>query len=74
VGTLVVRDYLRKHPDEAQRYAYLKRDLAQRFATDQEAYTSGKAEYVQSVMQRARQEFILTYARYGHFLWFADTP
>ncbi len=54
---LLFRDYLRQHLDEAQRYANLKRDLAQRFTTDREAYTSGKAEYVQSVMQRARQEF-----------------
>lgn len=54
---LLFRDYLRNHPDEAQRYAYLKRDLAQRFATDREAYTGAKAEYVQSVMQKARQEF-----------------
>ena len=54
---LLFRDYLRKYPDEAKRYAYLKRELAQRFATQREAYTRGKAEYVQSVMQRARQEF-----------------
>ena len=56
---LLFRDYLRKHPDEAQRYAYLKRDLARRFATDREAYTSGKAEYVQSVIQKARQEIVV---------------
>jgi GrpB-like predicted nucleotidyltransferase (UPF0157 family) len=52
---LLFRDYLRKHPDEAARYAQLKRHLAQHFSADREAYTSGKAEYVQSVMQKARQ-------------------
>lgn len=54
---LLFRDYLRKYPDEAKRYANLKRDLAQRLVTDRETYTSGKAEYVQSVMQ-TRQEFV----------------
>ena len=54
---LLFRDYLRKYPDEAERYAQLRRDLAQCFPTDREAYTNGKAEYVQSVMQKARMEF-----------------
>jgi GrpB-like predicted nucleotidyltransferase (UPF0157 family) len=53
---LLFRDYLREHPDEAFRYAQLKRYLAQQFSTDREAYTSGKTEYVQSIMQRVRQE------------------
>ncbi len=52
---LLFRDYLRAHPDEAFRYAQLKRHLAQQFATDREAYTSGKTEYVQSIIQKARQ-------------------
>jgi GrpB-like predicted nucleotidyltransferase (UPF0157 family) len=54
---LLFRDYLRKYPDEAERYAQLKRDLARCFPTDRKAYTNGKAEYVQSVMQKARMEF-----------------
>lgn len=53
---LMFRDYLREHPDEVLRYAQLKRYLAEQFPTDREAYTSGKAEYVQSVMQKVRQE------------------
>lgn len=53
---LLFRDYLRAHPDEASRYAQLKRHLAQQFPIDREAYTSGKTEYVQSVMQKVRQE------------------
>lgn len=53
---LLFRDYLRENPDEALRYAQLKRHLAEQFPTDREAYTSGKAEYVQSVMQKVRQE------------------
>lgn len=53
---LLFRDYLREHPNEALRYAQLKRDLAQQFLTDREAYTNGKTEYVQSVMQKVRQD------------------
>lgn len=52
---LLFRDYLRKHSDEAARYAQLKYNLAQRFSSDREAYTMGKAEYIESVMQKARQ-------------------
>ncbi|MBW4574361.1 MAG: GrpB family protein [Aphanothece sp. CMT-3BRIN-NPC111] len=53
---LLFRDYLRTHPEEAKRYAQLKHDLALRFSTDREAYTIGKVEYVESVMQKVRQQ------------------
>jgi GrpB-like predicted nucleotidyltransferase (UPF0157 family) len=49
---LAFRDYLRAHPDEAQRYAALKRDLAQRYPTDREAYTDAKTDYVEAVYRR----------------------
>lgn len=45
---LLFRDYLRQHPEEAARYAQLKRQLAQRFISDREAYTQGKSEYMNS--------------------------
>jgi GrpB-like predicted nucleotidyltransferase (UPF0157 family) len=51
---LLFRDYLRAHLDEAQRYANLKRELAARFPDDREAYTEGKTDYVDSVMQKTR--------------------
>lgn len=53
---LLFRNYLREHADEALRYAQLKHRLAQRFASDREAYTSGKANYVKAIMQKARRE------------------
>lgn len=53
---LLFRDYLQQHSDEAARYAELKCYLAERYATDREAYTSGKAQYIESVMQKARQQ------------------
>ena len=51
---LLFRDYLRTHSDEAARYAQLKHHLAQRFSHDREVYTTSKAEYIESVMQKAR--------------------
>jgi len=47
------RDYLRSHPDEVQAYAELKRDLADQFAHDREAYTEGKGAFVNSRLNRA---------------------
>ena len=52
---LLFRDYLRAHPDEAQRYAALKRDLAQRHRHDREAYTSAKNDYVASITAKAQR-------------------
>lgn len=53
---LLFRDYLRKHPQESALYAQLKYHLAQRFSSEREAYTMSKAEYIESVMQKARQQ------------------
>lgn len=53
---LLFRDYLRTHPEEAQRYAALKRELAARFRNDRERYTGAKSEYIQAVIQLARTE------------------
>jgi GrpB-like predicted nucleotidyltransferase (UPF0157 family) len=44
------RDYLRSHPDEAQRYADLKCRLAALYEHDREAYTAAKSAYVDSIM------------------------
>jgi GrpB-like predicted nucleotidyltransferase (UPF0157 family) len=52
---LAFRDYLRAHPDEAERYLQLKRDLAQRYPSDREAYTRAKGAYVQRVLDMARK-------------------
>jgi GrpB-like predicted nucleotidyltransferase (UPF0157 family) len=51
---LLFRDYLRAMPREAERYADLKRRLADRFASDREASTRGKHEFVRQMMDAAR--------------------
>lgn len=53
---LLFRDYLRAHPEEAEHYAALKRELSAQFSEDREAYTSGKTDYVYSIMQKARED------------------
>jgi len=53
---LLFRDYLRANPEEASRYAALKRELAARDSADREAYTDGKGEYIAEVMRKAKGE------------------
>jgi len=54
VEHLDFRDYLRAHPEEISVYAALKRQLAERFPEDLDAYTEGKAAYIQDVLRRAK--------------------
>ena len=46
-------EHLRRHPEEAARYAALKRELSARYPTDRDAYTEGKARYVDDIVRRA---------------------
>jgi GrpB-like predicted nucleotidyltransferase (UPF0157 family) len=46
---LAFRDRLRADPAVRARYAELKRDLAQRFRDDREAYTEAKAQFIGGV-------------------------
>jgi GrpB-like predicted nucleotidyltransferase (UPF0157 family) len=52
---LAFRDYLIAHPDEAQRYSELKRELAQQYPYDIDRYIEGKAGFVQAMNQKAYQ-------------------
>ena len=47
------RNALRSQPELAVRYAALKSQLTERHATDREAYTDAKAEFVRSVSEDA---------------------
>lgn len=50
---LAFTDYLRAHPDEADAYGALKRDLAGRYRTDREAYTAAKQAFIDRIMRLA---------------------
>jgi len=48
------RDYLLCHTEHAARYGRLKRDLAERYATDRVAYTDAKTAFVRETEALAR--------------------
>jgi GrpB-like predicted nucleotidyltransferase (UPF0157 family) len=50
---LVFRDYLRTHPEHANAYASLKRELAAKFRDDREAYNEAKTGFVAEILRRA---------------------
>ncbi|TMV47369.1 GrpB family protein [Paenibacillus mesophilus] len=54
---LAVRDYLRAHPDEANRYGNLKESLAKQFPKDIEAYMDGKDAFVKELERKALQGY-----------------
>ena len=49
------RDYLIAHVDEARQYAQLKASLAEQHRYDIEAYTQGKAAFIQGVLAAAQR-------------------
>jgi len=49
-------DYLVRHPETAEEYSLLKRELADRFPMDRGAYTLGKEKFVRSVLEMAANE------------------
>jgi GrpB-like predicted nucleotidyltransferase (UPF0157 family) len=49
------RDHLRRHPDDARRYAARKREVAHLYEIDPDAYTEAKADVVTDILRRARQ-------------------
>ena len=51
---LLFRDSLRVHPEEAQRYDQLKKDLAAKFGSDRDGYTEAKTSFIESVIAKAR--------------------
>lgn len=53
---LLLRDYYIRHPEVAQAYVALKEELAAQHPNDRGAYTSGKENFIASVLQRAREE------------------
>jgi len=50
---LALRDYLRAHPDVAREYGALKRQLAEAFHDDIDAYVAGKTAFIVDVLREA---------------------
>lgn len=47
---LAFRDYLRQNPDAAQEYDKLKKELAEKYGNDRDAYLDGKAAFVEKIL------------------------
>lgn len=52
---LAFREYMRAHPDEAQRYSDLKRDLAKQYPTNIDRYMDGKDGLIKAMDRKAAQ-------------------
>lgn len=50
---LAFRDYMRVHPEEAQRYSDLKQSLAKQYADDIDGYMDGKDGFIKAIDQKA---------------------
>jgi GrpB-like predicted nucleotidyltransferase (UPF0157 family) len=51
---VLFRDFLRTHPNAAQQYEALKRDLAVKFRADRERYTDSKTPLIEQLLVQAR--------------------
>jgi GrpB-like predicted nucleotidyltransferase (UPF0157 family) len=51
--SLLFRDYLRNHPDDARAYATLKYALAEKYRGQREAYTDAKGPFIWELMAKA---------------------
>ncbi|WNJ20224.1 GrpB family protein [Pontibacter sp. G13] len=49
---LLLRDYLRAHPDEAEAYGALKRQLALKFPGDMDRYIAGKTQFITDILAK----------------------
>lgn len=51
---IAFRDWLRNHPNDAQRYKKLKQSLEKKFARNREQYTEAKSQFIRSILNKAR--------------------
>ncbi|TAK74600.1 MAG: GNAT family N-acetyltransferase [Gammaproteobacteria bacterium] len=51
---ILFRDYLITHPEIAQEYENLKKELAQQHTHNREAYTKAKTEFIQAILQKTK--------------------
>ena len=56
INHLSFRDYLRQNPAVAREYGNLKKELAQKYKYDRDAYLDGKNAFIEKVLKRAGLE------------------
>lgn len=52
---IAVRDYLRRHPNDAAEYAILKTKLAEKFMYDSDSYCNGKDAFMKELERKAME-------------------
>ena len=50
-GWVAFRDLLRRDAEVRERYAALKRELAERFPEERHSYTDGKHEFIEEIVR-----------------------
>lgn len=53
---ILFRDYLIKHPQEAQEYSKLKQDLLKKYELNREKYTESKSDFITKILEKAKQD------------------
>lgn len=51
------KKYLLEHPEYIRKYCELKQELAEKFADERPKYTSGKNEFINNVINLAKEEY-----------------
>ena len=52
---ILFRDYLRAHPEAIKEYENLKKELAEKFISDFDAYNAGKTDFINEVVKKAEK-------------------
>ncbi|WP_019636513.1 GrpB family protein [Paenibacillus fonticola] len=58
-NNLLFREYLKRNPEIKHEYYELKKKLEQKFKHDRVAYTEGKADYINGIIDRANDDLEL---------------
>ena len=53
---ILFRDYLRANSEEADKYSRLKQVLLKTFKFEREKYTTGKSEFIEKIIKKAKEE------------------
>lgn len=57
---LAFRDYMIAHPEDAQKYSELKRDLAEKYPHNIDEYMDGKDSFIKEIDKKAAQLYGIT--------------
>lgn len=55
VRHLLLRDYLRAHPETATEYERVKREMIQAHGSNGQQYVAGKTAFIEAIVERARR-------------------